>query len=224
MPVDPPLEQPRYPDLAGKIAVVTGGSRGIGAATARALAANGAAVAVVGRDEDALAAVTDDIQARGGQALLARADCTIEAEISRAAHTITTQVGLVDILAAFAGGNGMPAPTAKETAAHWREVIESDLDSCRWERVDAGHPFRHLGVGIGGGPVAPLAQREQQQQQHPARSSPTRSCRRRCCSWTGCSDRRRVGDAAEDREREHPSQQEHRAVDPRAGRTASGSP
>ena len=127
MPVDPPLEQPRYPDLAGKIAVVTGGSRGIGAATARALAANGAAVAVVGRDEDALAAVTDDIQARGGRALAARADCTIEAEISRAAHTITAQVGPVDILAAFAGGNGMPTPTAKETAAHWREVIESDL-------------------------------------------------------------------------------------------------
>lgn len=129
MPVDAPLEQPHYPDLVGKIAVVTGGSRGIGAATARALAANGAAVAVVGRDEEALAAVTDDIQAHGGQALAARADCTIEAEISRAAHTITGQVGPVDILAAFAGGNGMPIATANETAAHWREVIESDLTS-----------------------------------------------------------------------------------------------
>ena len=83
----------------------------------------------MGRDEDALAAVTDDIQARGGRALAARADCTIEAEISRAAHTITAQVGPVDILAAFAGGDGMPVPTAKETAAHWREVIESDLTS-----------------------------------------------------------------------------------------------
>ena len=55
-----------YPDLAGKVAVVTGGSRGIGAATAAAFAANGAAVAVVGRDEAALAAVTADIAARGG--------------------------------------------------------------------------------------------------------------------------------------------------------------
>lgn len=46
-----------YPDLAGKVAVVTGGSRGIGAATAVALAANGVSVAVVGRDERALTAV-----------------------------------------------------------------------------------------------------------------------------------------------------------------------
>ena len=44
----------RYDDLAGKVAVVTGGSRGIGAATSRALAVNGALVAVVGRDQAAI--------------------------------------------------------------------------------------------------------------------------------------------------------------------------
>jgi 3-oxoacyl-[acyl-carrier protein] reductase len=115
--------------LASKIAVVTGGSRGIGAATAQALAANSTAVAVIGRDEDALAAVTDDIQARGGQALPVRADCTVEADVRRAAHTITKQLGPVDILAAFAGGNGIPVPTVNETATHWREVIDSDLTS-----------------------------------------------------------------------------------------------
>lgn len=129
MPQAPRPEQPRYPDLASKIAVVTGGSRGIGAATAQALAANSTAVAVIGRDEDALAAVTDDIQARGGQALPVRADCTVEADVRRAAHTITKQLGPVDILAAFAGGNGIPVPTVNETATHWREVIDSDLTS-----------------------------------------------------------------------------------------------
>lgn len=121
--------QPRYPDLAGKVAVITGGSRGIGAATARALAANDATVAVVGRDEDALAAVTDEIQARGGRAVAVSADCTDEAKINRARRAVTAHLGPVDILAAFAGGNGMPVPTVKETAAHWREVIESDLTS-----------------------------------------------------------------------------------------------
>jgi 3-oxoacyl-[acyl-carrier protein] reductase len=119
----------RYPDLDGKTAVVTGGSRGIGAATARALAASGAAVAVIGRDEQALAAVGASIEAAGGRSLAVRADCTDEAEIQRGVETILEHLGPTDILATFAGGGGMPVPTAAETAAHWREVIESDLTS-----------------------------------------------------------------------------------------------
>lgn len=76
-------EQTHYPDLAGKVAVVTGGSRGIGATTARALAANGAAVAVIGRDEEALAGIAAGIQERGERALAVRADCTVQAELER---------------------------------------------------------------------------------------------------------------------------------------------
>jgi 3-oxoacyl-[acyl-carrier protein] reductase len=129
MPEDSAVEQPRYADLADKVAVVTGGSRGIGAATARALAANRTIVAILGGDEEALASVTDDIQAQGGQELAVRADCTVEVEVYRAADTITEQLGAVDILAAFAGGNGMPVPTRQETAADWGEVIESNLTS-----------------------------------------------------------------------------------------------
>jgi 3-oxoacyl-[acyl-carrier protein] reductase len=123
----PPAAAGRYPDLAGRVAVVTGGSRGIGAQTARALAAEGANVAVIGRDERALAGVAGSIMADGGHAVAVRADCTVEAEVQRAAATIAEQLGPVDILAAFAGGNGMPVPTAQETVAHWREVVESDL-------------------------------------------------------------------------------------------------
>ena len=105
MPESPAPEQPLYPDLEGKVAVVTGGSRGIGAATARALAANGATVAVVGRDHQALADVTDDIQAHGGQAVPMCADCTLETDVDRLAHIVIDQLGPPDILAAFAGGN-----------------------------------------------------------------------------------------------------------------------
>lgn len=120
---------PRYPDLVGKVAVVTGGSRGIGAATARALAANGVDVAVVGRDEAALSAVADSIRAAETRAIAVRADCTQDADVRDLADTVAERLGAVDILAAFAGGNGMPVPTAEETPDHWRQVIDTDLTS-----------------------------------------------------------------------------------------------
>jgi 3-oxoacyl-[acyl-carrier protein] reductase len=118
-----------HPDLAEKVVVVTGGSRGIGAATAAAFAANGAAVAVVGRDESALASVAGAITARGGRAVPVRADCTNPADLADMAATVESQLGQPDILAAFAGGNGMPVPTEAETPEHWREIIETDLNS-----------------------------------------------------------------------------------------------
>lgn len=118
-----------YPDLAGKVAVITGGSRGIGAATATALAANGVAVAVVGRDSRALTAVTSSIEGQGGRAVWVAADCTVAAEVDRMVGTVADQLGPVDIVAAFAGGNGMPVPTDQETAEHWREIVNDDLTS-----------------------------------------------------------------------------------------------
>jgi 3-oxoacyl-[acyl-carrier protein] reductase len=58
---------PTYPDLANKFAVVTAGSRGIGAATCCLLARNGAKVAVNGRDEVAIDSVVEEIRGSGGE-------------------------------------------------------------------------------------------------------------------------------------------------------------
>lgn len=117
----------RYPDLAGKVAVVTGSSRGIGAATAVGLAANGAAVAVVGRDATAVDALTTRIEAGGGQAIGVVADCTDDAGVERLAATVAERLGTADILAAFVGGKGGPAPADGETSRHWRDVLDTNL-------------------------------------------------------------------------------------------------
>ncbi|UBI40888.1 MULTISPECIES: SDR family NAD(P)-dependent oxidoreductase [Streptomyces] len=115
--------------LAGKAALVTGGSGGIGAATCRALAAHGARVAVTGRNAAAVAAVVTSIAEGGGQALAAPADVTDPAAVDRLRARVEGEFGPVEILAPFAGGQGGPVPTAELDPDRWRSVIESDLTS-----------------------------------------------------------------------------------------------
>jgi 3-oxoacyl-[acyl-carrier protein] reductase len=57
------------------------------------------------------------------------ADCTVASDVDRLVSTVAEQLGPVDIVAAFAGGNGMPVPTDQETPEHWREVLDADLTS-----------------------------------------------------------------------------------------------
>jgi 3-oxoacyl-[acyl-carrier protein] reductase len=142
--------QDTYPDLEGKVAVVTGGSRGIGATTARALVDNFVAVAVVGRDQSAIDATVEGILAEGGTAIGVAADCTVESELATLRQKVADDLGPVDILVTFAGGNGMPVPTDAETGEHWRQVVETDLTST-FLTVSAFLPTmiaRHSGVII----------------------------------------------------------------------------
>lgn len=118
---------PTYPDLPGKVVVVTGGSRGIGAATCRLFAGNRARVVVNGRDRSAIDAVVADIRTAGGEALGVAADCTDFEAIERMRAEVEQTFGPVDIVAAFVGGGGHPKPLAEMSDEHWASVIEANL-------------------------------------------------------------------------------------------------
>ncbi len=87
----------------GRVALVTGASSGIGAATARLLASHGLKVAIVARRGDRLESVADEITAAGGQAISIVADLTREDERLKVAEAVTLQLGPVDVLVNNAG-------------------------------------------------------------------------------------------------------------------------
>ena len=119
---------PTYPDLAGKVAVVTGGSGGIGAATCRLLAANGARVAVNGRDRARIEAVVDAIRDGGGEAIGVAGDCTDPAAVQRMREAVEEELGPAEVLAAFVGGGrARPGPVAEVPEEDWRSTLDGSL-------------------------------------------------------------------------------------------------
>jgi 3-oxoacyl-[acyl-carrier protein] reductase len=93
-----------YPDLSGRVALVTGASRGIGKAIALTLAEAGADVAVNYRERaDAAAATADAIRRLGGRAAVVQADVSLAAEVTALVATVARELGPIDILINNAG-------------------------------------------------------------------------------------------------------------------------
>ena len=121
---------PTYPDLAGKVAVVTGGSKGIGAATCVLLGHNRAKVAVCGRDPETIERVTDDTREAGAaEAIGIEADLTAEEGVTRLRAEVEDELGPAELLFAFAGGFGARTPLLETQLDEWNAIVESNLTS-----------------------------------------------------------------------------------------------
>jgi 3-oxoacyl-[acyl-carrier protein] reductase len=114
--------------LEGQVAVVTGASRGIGAAIAARLAGEGAAVAIHGRDEQALENVRAGIERAGGRVEVLTAELTDPDQVSAMVSTIEYRLGSPDVLVANAGGSPTrPGPVEEIAYADWHAAVESNL-------------------------------------------------------------------------------------------------
>lgn len=114
--------------LKGRVALVTGASSGLGVQFAKALADNGAAVALVARRADRLKSFKDEIEGKGGRAVVIEADVTDHAAVARAFDAVEKAFGTVTILVNNAGiahgGRAVEMPPEE-----WRKVLSTNLDA-----------------------------------------------------------------------------------------------
>lgn len=119
-------------DLTGKVALVTGGSKGLGKAMARGFAEAGAEVFISSRHEDELKSALSEILAgtdrRGAYAV---ADMTQRADVDRLAERAINEFGRVDVLVNNAGTN-IPQPIDEITDENWNAVMDTNLNSIMW--------------------------------------------------------------------------------------------
>jgi 3-oxoacyl-[acyl-carrier protein] reductase len=129
-------------ELEGRVALVTGASRGIGLAIARMLAAEGARVALAARGRDGLEAACREI---GGKSSIHVADVTDPAAALAMTHEVDKRWGGIDILICNVG-SGASVPPGKETSAEWRRAIDVNLFAAT-NTIEAARPIMQRGHG-----------------------------------------------------------------------------
>jgi 3-oxoacyl-[acyl-carrier protein] reductase len=132
------------PNLTGKIAIVTGGSRGIGAAIAKRLAAEGASVAITySQGAQAAASVVKDIEQAGSRAIAIQADATDPAAVGQAIEKTVAAFGRLDILVNNAG-TALPKPFEETTLEEMNRVVDINF---RGVMIATHAALKHLSHG-----------------------------------------------------------------------------
>lgn len=140
--------------LKGKVCIVNGGSRGIGNATCRRLAREGAAVGITDLIDEEGEALRDEIVAAGGKAAYWHLDVTDESEIERVFGEIEREWGRIDVLVNNAGIAGANKPTDEITAEEWKKVMDVNVNGVFY-CTKAAIPL--LRKGGGGGSIVNLS-------------------------------------------------------------------
>ena len=127
--------------LAGRIALITGASRGIGAAVARRFAAEGAQLVLVARTVGALEEIDDDVKAASGRnATLVPMDLRDGEKIDQLGAAIYERFGRLDVLVGNAGLLGTLTPVAHVTPSTWDDVVSVNL-TANWRLIRSCDPL-----------------------------------------------------------------------------------
>lgn len=140
-------------DMSGKVTAITGGARGIGAQTARTLAAAGSAVAVLDLLTESGEQLVAEINEAGGKAAFWRMDVTQEAEVARVFGEIAARFGRLDALVNNAGIEGANLPTHEMTLQQWQKVIDVNVTGVF---LCTKYAIPHL-LAAGGGSIVNLS-------------------------------------------------------------------
>jgi NAD(P)-dependent dehydrogenase (short-subunit alcohol dehydrogenase family) len=117
--------------LAGRVAVITGPAKGMGAAVTRAFAAEGGRLALVGRDTAAIETVAGEVRNNGAQALVLACDLTDAAQCEEAARAASDHYGRIDILVNVAGGSGPIGKSGVETTPQeFDDIVRLNMNGC----------------------------------------------------------------------------------------------
>jgi len=130
--VTPPAAPKSLFDLQGQVAVVTGGSRGIGAAICRRLAQQGAKVVVSSRKLDACESVVREIEAAGGEALALACHIGRREDLQALVDTTIAKWGRIDTLVCNAAVNPYYGPAIEMPDEAWTKIMDSNVRSNLW--------------------------------------------------------------------------------------------